>query len=92
MRGIAGLSPGAVGASGKKHCIGNGKQKEVELCPFLKIPASPQVLAGRSMMGQAQEKADLLRLLKRRLENLYEAVTFGTVKGMAWFVCRKGLR
>ncbi len=44
------------------------------------------------MMGQAQEKADLLRLLKRRLENLYEAVTFGTVKGMAWFACRKGLR
>ena len=62
MRGIAGLSPGAVGASGKKHCIGNGKQKEVELCPFLKIPASPQVLAGRSMMGQAQEKAERLHL------------------------------
>lgn len=28
--------------------------------------------------------------LKKRLEKLYAAVTFGTVKGMAWFVCRKG--
>ena len=28
--------------------------------------------------------------LKKRLGKLYAAVTFGTVKGMAWFVCRKG--
>ncbi len=30
--------------------------------------------------------------LKRRLEKLYATVTFGTVKSMACFVCRKGLR
>ena len=30
--------------------------------------------------------------LKKRLGKLYEAVTLGTVKSMAWFVCRKGLR
>ena len=30
--------------------------------------------------------------LKKRLEKLYATVTLGTVKGMAWFVCRKGLR
>ena len=30
--------------------------------------------------------------LKKRLGKLYAAVTFGTVKSMAWFVCRKGLR
>ena len=30
--------------------------------------------------------------LKKRLEKRYAAVTFGTVKSMAWFVCRKGLR
>ena len=27
--------------------------------------------------------------LKKRLGKLYEAVTLGTVKSMAWFVCRK---
>ena len=27
--------------------------------------------------------------LKNRLENMCAAVTIGTVKGMAWFVCRK---
>lgn len=27
--------------------------------------------------------------LKKRLEKLYAAATFGTVKSMAWFVCRK---
>ena len=27
--------------------------------------------------------------LKKRLEKRYAAVTLGTVKGMAWFVCRK---
>ena len=27
--------------------------------------------------------------LKNRLEKRYAAVTLGTVKGMAWFVCRK---
>ena len=30
--------------------------------------------------------------LKKRLEKLYATVTLGTVKSMAWFVCRKGLR
>ena len=30
--------------------------------------------------------------LKKRLEKRYATVTFGTVKSMAWFVCRKGLR
>ena len=30
--------------------------------------------------------------LKKRLEKLYATVTLGTVKGMAWFACRKGLR
>ena len=30
--------------------------------------------------------------LKKRLGKLYAAVTLGTVKSMAWFVCRKGLR
>ena len=30
--------------------------------------------------------------LKKRLGKLYEAVTLGTLKSMAWFVCRKGLR
>ena len=28
-------------------------------------------------------------ILKKRLGKLYEAVTLGTVKSMAWFVCRK---
>ncbi len=28
--------------------------------------------------------------LKKRLEKMYAAVTLGTVKSMAWFVCRKG--
>ena len=28
--------------------------------------------------------------LKNRLEGLYEKVTVGNVKGIAWFVCRKG--
>ena len=27
--------------------------------------------------------------LKNRLERMYAAVTFGQVKGIAWFVCRK---
>ena len=27
--------------------------------------------------------------LKKRLEKMYATVTFGTVKGMAWFVCRQ---
>ena len=27
--------------------------------------------------------------LKKRLGKLYKAVTLGTVKSMAWFVCRK---
>ena len=30
--------------------------------------------------------------LKKRLEKRYATVTLGTVKSMAWFVCRKGLR
>ena len=30
--------------------------------------------------------------LKKRLEKLYATVTLGTVKSMAWFVCRKGLQ
>ena len=29
---------------------------------------------------------------EKRLGKLYAAVTLGTVKSMAWFVCRKGLR
>ena len=28
--------------------------------------------------------------LKNRLEHMYAGVTLGTVKGIAWFVCRKG--
>ena len=28
--------------------------------------------------------------LKVRLEEMYDAVEIGNVKGIAWFVCRKG--
>ena len=48
------------------------------------------------MMGQAQEKAGFFTppyetafCLKKRLEKRYATVTFGTVKSMAWFACRK---
>ena len=48
------------------------------------------------MMGQAQEKAGFFTppyetafSLRKRLEELYATVTLGTVKSMAWFVCRK---
>ena len=48
------------------------------------------------MMGQAQEKAgfftppyETTTSLKKRLEKRYAAVTLGTVKSMACFVCRK---
>ena len=30
--------------------------------------------------------------LKNRLEKMYTAVTLGTVKGIAWFVCRKEVK
>ena len=30
--------------------------------------------------------------LKKRLKKRYATVTLGTVKSMAWFACRKGLR
>ena len=36
-----------------------------------------------------KEKQNSLKKLKKRLGKLYEAVTLGTVKSMAWFVCRK---
>ena len=49
-REIAGLSPGAVGASGKKHCIVNGKQKEGGVMSFFENTRKPVGLGGKIMV------------------------------------------
>ena len=48
------------------------------------------------MMGQAQEKAgfftppyETVSSLKARLDGMYTDVDMGSLKSMAWFLCRK---
>ena len=49
---MAGLSSGAVGASGKKHCIVNGKQKEGGIMSFFENTRKPVGLGGKIMVAR----------------------------------------